>query len=240
MKEQAWDHEVIAAHRTWLERNNDGWKKFVKRWRGFLVLLLFMGGCSAVLLLGGCVGGSSMIIPSTEVIDSTGKVVTTTASTVGDASTYRTHQKYEAWRTAYTEYARAYKASGFTMKYQKVVLPNGDETYLPVISFKPPPLFIPPDDLKDHPVWGTIESVGGKLIDRTFWGWTVGAVVGGFKDMADKNGGRNEYVSSNGGDINFVSKRSHTVIGDSNTGTAISGINTDAVPAPEEPEEEIF
>lgn len=139
---------------------------------------------SMVLMLGGC--ASNMVIPSTEVIDSTGKIVTKTSDTIGDTSAYRTHEKYEAYRVGYTEYVKAFSKSGFKMDYKEITLSDGSKTFLPIVSYNTPPVFVAPADLKDHPVWGTINNTINKVTPWAFGSWAATSIFGSFADVAQQ------------------------------------------------------
>jgi hypothetical protein len=142
----------------------------------FFVLIVLMVGCS-----------NKMIIPSTEVIDSAGETITTTAQTVGDTSAYRTHEKYSAWKIGYKEFYTAFKASGTRIDgWEEVKIDDNHSYFLPKISVTPIPTFISPDDLKDHPVWEF-----GKTFIRTTIPWLTGAwmfdsAMGTFESIATR------------------------------------------------------
>ena len=149
----------------------------MKHWLLLLIPLAFLFGCS-----------STMVIPGEKVIDSSGKIITTTAETVGDTSSYRTHEKYRAWNIANQEYTKAVKASGFQMEFQMVNV-GGQSMYLPKkISFREAPDFHAPADLKDHPVWNTVNTAIKTITPWGFGAWMTGSIVGGFEHMADKVG----------------------------------------------------
>lgn len=67
-------------------------------------------------------------------------------------------------------------------------------------------------------------------------GWAFGKVMDGY----DKASGDRTSINSDGGDINYVNKRSAVSVGDGNTDTAITGVNADTTSITEileEPEE---
>ena len=146
-----------------------------------IILIIIMA-----VALAGCSSGA-IHIPSEQVIDSTGKIITTTGQTVGDASTYRTHEKYRAWRTAYTEYSRAVASSGFQMEFAQVDLTDGTKAWLPSrISFREAPKFVPPADLKDHPVWHTLDTAIRTITPWGFGTWAATSIVGSMESVASR------------------------------------------------------
>jgi len=171
----------------------------------FLIPILF--------LLSGCSTGI-INIPSSEFVDSTGKIITKTAGTVGDASTYRTHEKYNAWNVANREYTNAVKASGFQMKFAMVDV-GGTKLYLPKeISFRESPQFHAPAELHDHPVWHTLDNFVSVATPWGFGTWAATSIVSSMEHVANRptnqyNGpvqntgsynsaGRDQYVTANG------------------------------------------
>jgi len=146
------------------------------RYTALLIILLMLGGCSSGIIN----------IPSTEVIDSSGKIVKKTAETVGNASTYRTHEKYNAWNVANVEYTKQTKASGFNMSFAKVKI-NGVVAYLPSkISFREAPQFHAPADLHDHPVWHTVDTAIKTITPWGFGTWAATSIVGSMEAVANR------------------------------------------------------
>lgn len=138
----------------------------------------------SLIALTGCSSGI-IHIPSEEVIDSSGRIVTKTAETVGDVSAYRTHEKYKAWGTAYREYSKAVANSGFQMTFAQVRLSDGSQAWLPSrISFREAPKFIPPADLKDHPVWNTINTAIRTITPWGFGSWAATSIIGSMESIA--------------------------------------------------------
>ena len=146
-------------------------------------ILRLVAALLATMQIAGC-SGSSMVIPSTEVIDSTGTIITKTAATVGDTSAYRTKQKYDAWNVAQKEYVKALSRSGFHMAFAMVDV-GGQKLYLPkTISFTEAPTFHAPPDLKDHPVWHTIDTAVRTITPWGFGSWAATSIIGSMEAIA--------------------------------------------------------
>ena len=146
-------------------------------------ILRLVAALLATMQMAGC-SGSSMVIPSSEVIDSTGTIITKTAATVGDTSAYRTKQKYDAWNVAQKEYVRALSRSGFHMEFAMVDV-GGQKLYLPkTISFTEAPTFHAPPDLKDHPVWHTIDTAVRTITPWGFGSWAATSIIGSMESIA--------------------------------------------------------
>ena len=141
-----------------------------------IVLMVVLSGCSSGLIN----------IPSEQVIDSTGKIITKTGETVGDASTYRTHEKYKAWNTANREYTKAVKASGFKINFAMVDV-AGTKLYLPrEISFREAPQFHAPAELHDHPVWHTVDKFISTVTPWGFGTWAATSIVSSMEHVANR------------------------------------------------------
>jgi len=92
--------------------------------------------------------------------------------TIGDASTAKEAIVHKTWQNYHDEYQEAYEDSGLTMSYKEVKLSDGSTTFLPVISYKPPPtMAAPPTEPSQHPVWKTVDNVVNRGIMWAGIGW---------------------------------------------------------------------
>ena len=180
--------------------------------------------CAIVVSLGGCAGGD-YIIPL-DIGTETGETARTMTTVTGDASMYKEYVRYHAWEVYYQEMEEAQEDSGIKIGYMEVTLSDGTKTYLPTLTVRQPLVLPPPPEVSEHPVWKTANNLLGTALRWGFGYLAVDTIVGGYTAASD-NGGYSNYVSSEGGDIDFVSKRSTVAIGDGNASTTVYDQNAD-------------
>lgn len=157
---------------------------------------------------------------------------------IGDTSTAKERFYQDARKNLDTRYKEAYLHSGTRIKFaqveKRVRLPGQKEDFVytetAMVEFTArdmPDFQTIASGPSEHPVWRSVDNVINKVTPYAFGAWAVNSVTGAFEQM-NRDSGHNNYVSSSGGDIDFVSQRSNVAIGDDNDNTTVSDINSDS------------
>lgn len=190
------------------------------------------------VLLSGCASTGMMEIPASALTSENSRKVA--YNVIGDASIAKEAVVHKSWQAYFKALPIMQQHVGFSMDYKQITLKDGSITFLPMVSYRPPiQIVAPPSKPSEHPVWNTLNTIVKTVTPYAAGAFVADSMFGAFQSLGE-NAGRKEYVTANGdGDINYVSQQSSVAIGDGNTETHVSDVNSsDKATSGDEEEEE--
>lgn len=139
------------------------------------VCCLLAVGC---LFLSGCAGDGGLIPVTDTMVNDAGETIQKVAGYTRDASVAKEHEVHQTLRNRDRMIVKAQDKSGFKLEWQEVketvfyqgmAGPVEITRSMPKVSYTEPAAFdqVLPTEPSRHPVWKTVENIGGKVVDAT-------------------------------------------------------------------------
>lgn len=123
----------------------------------------------ALFLLSGCASDGSVSLSSLPIGD---EAVTKLSGNITDASTIKETVVHQSLQNRDRAYTKAHKESGFRVKFKmEQVSPGVYVQVMEDVSFREAPRFEQPLPTapSEHPLWKTLDRLGGKAMDTVLW-----------------------------------------------------------------------
>lgn len=141
---------------------------FLKQLTLLMILAMVL---SPLLLLSGCGKDGSIALQPIQV---DGETIDKVSGTISDASTIKEVTVHQTLQARDRAYVKAHKDSGFRVKFKmQEVTPGVFVQVMDDVSFREAPRFEQPLPTapSEHPLWRTVDRLGGKALDTWLW-WT--------------------------------------------------------------------
>lgn len=182
-----------------------------------------------VLLVGmsGCASGPVQI--TEQMVDTAGNVIGTTTKTISDASVGKEESVHVTLRNRDKMIAASAKSAGMKVEWvtvrEEIQVPGQQPIVMtrsmPEVSYTPQAEFNQPLPTapSEHPVWRTIDNIGGKLINGTLIGYGIHEAAGVVNNAVDKAG--DKMIAS--GENSTVTKTTSSASGEGTVNNGGSG-----------------